>query len=344
MTLTVERFAGLPAEWDAFVRFAERGTQCHLWGWKPIIERVLGHECFYLAARTPDGRIDGVLPLVRVSSRLFGSYLVSMPFLNYGGAVGSDRAMQALVARAIDLARSGGIELLEMRSRTPLPVELPASHRKITVVRDLSPGNPGEVWNSLGAKLRSQIKKPQKQGITVRFGADQVEPFFRVFSRHMRDLGTPTQSRQLFEAVVDMFPADVWFGCAYDGASPVAAGCGFQWNGEFEMTWAASLAQYNSVSPNMLLYWSFIERASHRGLAAFNFGRCTPGSGTHRFKLQWGGRDVPLWWYQHAAGPTPRVKTPSPDDRAFSWGPRVWSRLPLPIANLLGPRVVRLIP
>jgi len=342
MTLTVERFAGSPAEWDTFVRFAETGTSCHLWGWKSTIERVLGHECIYLAARASDGRVDGVLPLVRVSSRLFGSYLVSMPFLNYGGALGSDRAVQALVARALELTRSGDIELLEMRSRNALPVELPVSHRKITVVRDLTPGNPAKVWDSLRAKVRSQVRRPQKEGIVVRFGPDQVDPFFAVFSRHMRDLGTPTQSRHLFEALVEEFPSQVWFGCAYDGAYPVAAGCGFRWNGEFEMTWAASLARYNAVAPNMLLYWAFMERAAEQGLTTFNFGRCTPGSGTHRFKQQWGGRDVPLWWYQHAAGQ--RAATPSPDDRAFSWGPRVWKRLPLPIANMLGPRVVRLIP
>src|SRR5882672_4397116 len=140
MTLAVERFGDSAAEWDTFVRFAERGTHCHLFGWKSVIERVLGHECFYLAARASDGRIDGVLPLVRVSSRMFGSYLVSMPFLNYGGALGSDRAVQALVARAIEIDKSGNIELLELRSRTPLPVDLPVSPRKITVVRDLVAG------------------------------------------------------------------------------------------------------------------------------------------------------------------------------------------------------------
>ena len=341
-TLTVERLVDSPAEWDTFVRFAERGTHCHLWGWKKVIERVFGHECIYLAARAPDGRVEGVLPLVRVSSRLFGSYLVSMPFLNDGGALGSDRAVQALVARAIEITRSGGIELLEMRSRTPLPVELPFSQRKITVVRDLTPGNPGQLWDTLKAKVRSQVRRPQKEGIVVRFGPEQVEPFFMVFSRHMRDLGTPTQSRRLFEALVETFPAHVWFGCAYAGGYPVAAGCGFRWNGEFEMTWAASLAEYNAIAPNMLLYWAFMERAAEQGVAAFNFGRCTPGSGTHRFKQQWGGRDVPLWWYQHSAGQ--RAATPSPHDKAFAWGPRMWRRLPLPIANMLGPSVVRLIP
>lgn len=342
MTITVERFTDSPAEWDAFVRFAEGGTHCHLWGWKSVIERVLGHECFFLAARSQDARLVGVLPLVRVSSRLFGSYLVSMPFLNYGGALGSERAVQALVARAIELAKGGNIDLLEMRSRTQIPVDLPVSHRKITVVRDLVAGNPTQVWDSLRAKVRSQVRRPQKEGIEVRFGLDQVGPFFQVFSQHMRDLGTPTQPRRLFEALAETFPADVWFGCAYDGARPVAVGCGFRWNGEFEMTWAASLAQYNAVAPNMLLYWAFMERSAEQGLEVFNFGRCTPGSGTHRFKQQWGGRDLPLWWYQHAAGR--RAATPSPNESAFSWGPRVWKRLPLSIANVLGPRVVRLIP
>ena len=324
------------------MRLAEGGTHCHLWGWKSVIERVLGHECFYLAARSQDDRLVGVLPLVGVSSRLFGSYLVSMPFLNYGGALGSERAVQALVARAIELGKSRNIDLLELRSRTALPVDLPVSHRKITVVRDLVAGKPTQVWDSLRAKVRSQIRRPQKEGIEVRFGLDQVGPFFQVFSQHMRDLGTPTQPRRLFEALAETFPSDVSFGCAYDGARPVAAGCGFRWNGEFEMTWAASLVEYNAVAPNMLLYWAFMERSAEQELAFFNFGRCTPGSGTHRFKQQWGGRDVPLWWYQHAAGR--RAATPSPTDSAFSWGPRVWKRLPLSIANVLGPRVVRLIP
>ena len=342
MTLTVEPFTASPAEWDAFVAAAEGGTHCHVWGWKSVMERVLDHECCYLSARNSGGELVGVLPLVRVSSRLFGSYLVSMPFLNYGGALGSEQAVQGLVDRAVAHAKSKGIELLELRNRNPLPVDLPVSHRKITVVLDLAPGDPTGVWDRLRAKVRSQIRRPQKEGIEVRFGLDQVEPFFRVFSQHMRDLGTPTLPRRLFEALSQDFPADVWFGCAYDRDRPIAGGCGFRWGGEFEMTWASSLARYNAVAPNMLLYWAFIERATQEGLERFNFGRCSPGSGTHRFKQQWGGQDVPLWWYQHAAGQ--RAATPSPDDQAFSWGPRVWRRLPLPIANFIGPRVVRLIP
>ncbi len=236
-----------------------------------------------------------------------------------------------------------GVKLLELRSPQALPIDLPASHRKITVVLDLPPGGPDALFEGFKAKLRSQVRRPEKEGVTVRWGRDQVGPFYTVFSRHMRDLGTPTQSRRFFEAIAEAFGEDAWFGCAYLGEVPIACGAGFRWDRDFEMTWASALVAYNRISPNMALYWAFLERAAREGLTLFNFGRCTPGSGTHRFKQQWGGRDVPLYWYQHAAGGR-EAHTPSPDDGAYSWGPRLWKRLPVPLATALGPRIVRGIP
>jgi FemAB-related protein (PEP-CTERM system-associated) len=343
VTLAVERFEGSAAEWDAFVQAAQGWTHFHLHGWRPVIEGVFGHECIYLAARDERGHMEGVLPLVRVKSLLFGHYVVSMPFLNYGGPLGTDAAMRALVTHAVDLARNDGAKLLELRSRIALPVDLPVSHRKITVLLDLASGGPEKLFAGLKAKVRSQVRRPQKEGVAVRFGADQVAPFFGIFAHHMRDLGTPTQPRRLFETIAEQFGEDVWFGCAYLGERAIACGCGFRWGGEFEMTWASALVEFNQIAPNMLLYWAFLERAAKESLTVFNFGRCTPGGGTHRFKQQWGGRDEPLFWYQHAAGGG-EAATPSPDDGAYSWGPRIWKRLPLSLATALGPRIVRGIP
>jgi FemAB-related protein (PEP-CTERM system-associated) len=266
---------------------------------------------------------------------------MSMPFLNYGGPLGTPGAVQALAGRAAEMARAGGAKLLELRSREPLPIDLEVSHRKITVVLDLDPGGPEKVFEGFKAKLRSQVRRPQKEGVTVRFGADQVAPFYEVFSRHMRDLGTPVLSRALFEQIAATFPEDAWFGCAWKDGVPIACGAGFAWNGEFEMTWASALRAWNSISPNMALYWAFMERASAAGLKLFNFGRCTPGSHTHKFKLQWGSRDVPLYWYQVAKA---AAATPSPDEGPYALATRVWMKLPLPVANLLGPRIVRGIP
>lgn len=340
--MRVEHFSGPSREWDELVRGQTGWSHFHLFAWKQVIERVFHHECIYLGARDEAGQLAGVLPLVRVRSLLFGHYLVSMPFVNYGGPLGSETAVMALVPYAANLARRDGVKLLELRSRVPLPVSLPVSHRKITVLLELPPGDTDALWRRLDAKVRSQVRRPQKEGVRVSFGPEQVEPFFRIFSRHMRDLGTPTQPRRLFETLAEVFPDDVWFGCAYYGGRAVAGGCGFRWGSEFEMTWASALTEYKRIAPNMLLYWSFIDRAIQEGVGTFNFGRCTPGSGTHRFKLQWGARDTPLWWYDLAQ--TPGAVTPSPNDSAFAWGPRIWKRLPERLANALGPAIVRYIP
>jgi FemAB-related protein (PEP-CTERM system-associated) len=341
--MRVTHFTDADATWDAFVRSAPGWTHFHLIGWKHVITRVFGHECIYLAAHDDTGSLAGVLPPVRVKSVVFGHFLVSMPFLNYGGPLGSADAVRALVAEASGIAARDGARLLELRSRTPLPIELPVSHRKVTVVLDL-PADPAILWKALDAKVRSQVRRPQKEGVTVRFGHDQVAPFFEVFARHMRDLGTPTQPRRLFDAIADTFGDEAWFGCAYLGDQPVACGCGFRWGREFEMTWASALVEHKRIAPNMLLYWSFMERAIEEGLTLFNFGRCSPGAGTHRFKLQWGSRDEQLWWYDRTVGDGARASTPSPNDSTYSWGPRIWKRLPMPVATVLGPRIVRYIP
>ena len=325
--------------WDAFVRQSPGWTAFHLASWRRVMERVFPHTCHSLEVRR-EGRLEGVLPLVAVESRLFGRYLVSMPFVNYGGPLGSPEAVRALARTAAELAGARGSDLLELRSRDELPLDLDVSTRKITVVLDL-PGDPDTLWDDLKSKVRSQVRRPRKEGYEVRFGSDQVAPFWAVFSRHMRDLGTPAQPEALFRAIADEMGDDAWFACVYDGHVPVAGGCGLSWGDEVEMTWASSLREYGRTAPNMLLYWAFMERAIERGLRTFNFGRCTPGGGTHRFKSQWGGRDEPLHWYQVSQG---RDATPSPDEGRFSWGPRVWSRLPLPVANRLGPPLVRYIP
>jgi len=337
----VDRFTGTASEWDGVARSSPGFTHFHLYGWREVMERVFGHECIYLAAYDDGGGLAGVLPLVRVKSILFGHFLVSMPFLNYGGPLGTAEAIVALVGRASDIARDSGVKLLELRSRIPLPIDLPVSHRKITVLLDL-PGSEPALMKQLDAKLRSQVRRPQKEGVTVKFGTDQVAPFFYVFAQHMRDLGTPTQPRLLFDTIAAIFPEDAWFGCAWHEGRPVACGCAFVWGNEVEMTWASSLNAYKRIAPNMLLYYRFMERAIDAGISTFNFGRTSPNSGTHRFKLQWGARDEQLWWYDRAASDD--VKTPSPTDSGYAWGPRLWKRLPTQVATLLGPRIVRYIP
>lgn len=339
--IRVERFHGRPAEWDDFARSQTGFTHYHLHSWREVMAEVFGHECIYLAARNPSGALEGILPLVRVKSVVFGHYLVSMPFLNYGGPIGTASGVIALVDEAIELARAGRVKLLELRSRVPLAIDLPVSHRKVTVLLDLE-RTADAMLKRFDSKLRSQIRRPQRAGITVRFGPNQADPFFDVFSRHMRDLGTPTQPRALFGRIAQAFPDDAWFACAYLDGQAVAAGCGFRFGAEVELAWAAALRRYSRQSPNMLLYWAFMERAIAEGITTFNFGRCTAGGGTYRFKMQWGGQETPLWWYDCAR--RERAATPSSDDAAYRWGARIWRHLPTRVATALGPGIVRYIP
>jgi len=327
--------------WDALVTQAETSTFCHLAGWREILSDVLGAECLYWTATGSDGSWQGVLPLVRVRSRIFGHYLVSLPFLNDGGPLGSQAARDRLVEQAVTEARRTGADLLELRTRDMSGLDLPASSRKITVLLPLPP-DAEILFKSFPAKLRSQIRRPIKEGLTTRFGPDQLEPFYEVFARTMRDLGTPVLPRAFFERVSATFPDLVAFGVVYRGEQPLAGGCGFAWREEFEITWAGALRESRSLAANMLLYWAFMEQVIGRGVRVFNFGRCTPGGGTHHFKQQWGGSDVPLPWRQYARNGA--KAPPSPDDSAFSWGPRLWRRLPLFVANRLGPRLVRFLP
>lgn len=326
------------ARWDDFARAAAGASHCHLAGWKTVVERVFGHECIFLQALGGDGTLLGLLPLVRVRSRLFGHFLVSMPFLNAGGPIGSPGAIIALVNHAKAQAESDDVGLLELRCRAALPLDLRVSHRKVTTVLELPP-DPTLLWKRFPSKLRAQIRRPRREGITLRFGREQARSFFQVFAHNMRDLGTPSLPQRFFDTIADTFP-ECRFVCAYHGDKVVAGGCGFRWHDEFEMTWASTLAAYKPIGVTMMLYWASMERAIADGVPRFNFGRSTPGAGPHRFKLQWGSRDEALWWYSRGGLGT----TPSPNDQQFAWGPRLWRHLPVPVAKRIGPHIARYIP
>ena len=342
MSLRIERYAGTGAEWDAFGERQSGWTAFHRHAWQEHIRRVFGHETIALAAREVDGTLAGTLQLVRVKSPIFGHFIVSLPFVSYGGPLGTDQAIGALSSEAVSIMQSGKADLLELRSARALPVDLEVSHRKITVVLPLTPGDPDAVFKGFTSKLRSQVRRPAKSGVEVRMGPDQAEAFHRVFAQHMRDLGTPTLPLSWFTSLRDLFGDDVWFACAWFDGAPIAGGVGFRWPGEFEITWASALREHGSTSANMGVYWALIERAAREGLTRFNFGRCTPDGPTHRFKSQWGALDEPLYWYSRTSSGSAAL--PRQDSPKFALATSVWRKLPIPITNALGPRLVRFIP
>jgi FemAB-related protein (PEP-CTERM system-associated) len=327
-------------EWNAFVDQVEGGSTFHRWEWRDFYRDIYGHQTPYLAAYRA-GAIAGVLPLVRVKSLVFGHYLVSLPYVSYGGPLGEPDAQRALSAHAASIAK--GAKLVELRSRAPIDTELTLVSRKITVVRDLVPGDYEATFKTFDSKVRSQVRRAEREGLSVRFGHELLPAYHRVFAEHMRDLGSPAHGLEFFTHLARALGDRAWVGVAFLGDEPVAAGFAIENAHEVEISWASALRKHSKIAPNMALYGAFIRRACELGFAAFNFGRCTVDSGTHKFKRQWGSRDEPLAWYQYAPGGGVSAP-PNPDQGAYGTAVKVWQKLPLSVTTPLGARLIAGIP
>lgn len=343
--LVVEEAAAADrADWDRFVAAAEGAELYHDYRWRVLIQALFGHETVYLIARGADRGVRGVLPLVRLRSRLFGDFLVSVPYFNYGGVLAEeDEARHALLAAAAARARAFGAGHVELRHRDEARIDWPAREDKVTMLLDLPDGEEA-LWKAFKPKLRAQIRRPEKEGASVRRGGiELVRDFYAVFARNMRDLGTPVYPRRFFEAIVETFPDEASVYVVDLHGKPAAAGLVLAHGATAEIPWASSLREANRAGVNMLLYWSVLRDAAESGYARFDFGRSTKDSGTYRFKAQWGAQPQQLRWHYWLpdGAPLPRLTPGNPKYRAAI---ALWRRLPLPVANRLGPRIVKNLP
>ena len=329
-------------EWNSFVERHPLGTIDHLWGWRDVFRDVFGHASEYLVARR-DGEIAGVLPLVVFRSRIFGRQLVSLPMLNYGGLLLEDPdAAIPLVSYAAGLARNLGARHVELRHASRI-TDLPARQHKVSM-RLALPEVASTLWAALDRKVRNQVRKAQKSPLDLaNGGSDLVEPFYEVFSANMRDLGTPAYPKLLFAKVLQVFDGRARvFTVRYRG-DPVAGAIMLRFRDTVLVPWASSLREFRQLCPNMLLYWAMIETAIADGARVFDFGRSSPDGGTYAFKLQWGAQAEPQSWeYVLLRGTA--LPDQGPHSRRFAAAVEVWKRLPLWVANRLGPAVVRHIP
>ena len=331
------------ADWDRYVSGHHDATVDHLWCWREIFERVFGHRTVYLAARRSDA-IVGVLPLVLFRSRLFGRSIVSMPFLNYGGLVTDDvETAGALVNHANQLAREFGASHVELRHRSRQLHGVPCRQHKLAFVRAL-PSTVEDLWKDTDRKVRNQVRKAQKEGLMVQEGGQElVDDFYSVFSRNMRDLGTPVYPKRLFVETLGFLSSNASVFVVRLDKRPLAAAIAIRFRDSVIVPWASSLREFRHLCPNMLLYWAMLERAIALGLKTFDFGRSSPRGGTRQFKVQWGASESPLFWeYPHLAGG--ELPDHGPTNPRFNVAVAVWKRCPLWFTNTVGPHVVRSIP
>ena len=339
--------------WDEYVATNPRASAWHLWGWREVIEKTYGHMPYYLLA-TGESKVKGLLPLFHLKSLLFGNTLVSMPFLDGGGLLtDTDDAGRSLLLEAVNIARRTGVSTIELRHLDP-PVwpagPLPGGIRtngpaapKVRMLLAL-PGSSEVLVNSFKAKLRSQIKRPSKEGCrAVIGGLELLDQFYRVFLVNMRDLGSPVHSKKLFLRVLQEFSGSARIFLVTKEQAPVAGSVTISLGDTVVNPWAASNRTFAALSPNMLLYWTMLEFACDNGFRFFDFGRSSPDGGTYHFKAQWGAAPVPLnWGYISLSAdksPAPVIGQRNRLDKFTKY----WKQLPVGLTSVLGPVIRRQI-
>jgi len=336
------------ADVDRLERYVARGGRVPLSrhpAWPEVLAQGLSQVPFCLEARR-EGATCGVLALAFVRGPLFGRFLVGLPYLNYGGAIADDDDSAAsLVDQAVDLADRLGVRYLELRHERAVDHPLlsePRAGGKVHMRMDL-PATPEALWDRVPSKVRNQVRKGRNAGLTVAWGGeDLVGEFYGVFSRNMRDLGTPVYGRALFREILARFPGRSELCVVRRGDRPVASALLLHGWGVTEVPSASSLRRFNATNCNMLLYWHLLERAVERGQAEFDFGRSTPESSTYRFKKQWGATPHPSAWQHYLrAGSSSDMRPDNPRYRRFV---QVWQKLPVGLTRLIGPPIVRGIP
>ncbi len=326
--------------WDAFVEANPQATFFHRIGWKTVLEEAFDHRTHYLLAERA-GRIEGVLPLAEIKSRLFGHALISTPFCVYGGiAAASEAARQALDARAQALAEALGVGHLEYRDRdAPAHPDWPGTGLYVTFRKRLEPEAEKNML-AIPRKQRAMVRKGIKNGLTAEMEAG-VDGFFRLYADNVHRHGTPALPKRYFALLRRVFGRDCEVLLVRAPTGELVSGVlFFRFRDEILPYYAGDTVQARALAANDFKYWELMRRACEQGVRLFDYGRSKVGTGPYDFKRNWGFEPQPLH-YGYKLVRARRLPENNPNNPKFRLFIEAWRRLPLPLANLLGPRIVR---
>ena len=322
--------------WNEYVSRCPTAGLYHQSGWARVIQRSYGHTPAYLWARDESG-VRGILPLAVFRGALGRRSLVSLPFLDEGGlCADSEAARTALWEAAQAVARRERAGVVELRQGAPSGLPLAALGSKVSVMLELA-SEPETLWKRLDAKVRNQVRKAMTSGLTPAWcGIEALDDFYAVFAQNMRDLGSPVHGRRFFAAILEEFAGDARLLLVRDGPRVVAGGVCIAFRDTVLVPWASSLREWRSRCPSNLLYWEVMRSACDKGLRWLDFGRSSPGGGTYKFKMQWGGQERRLHWQ---VDPSDRASLVDADNPRYRWLIGAWQRLPVPLTTAIGPLV-----
>ena len=325
--------------WDSFVLSCAQATFFHRAGWQRVLRQVFRHETYFLYAENA-GVIEGVLSLAQVKSLLFGHSLVSLPFTVYGGvAANSDLAAEALEAAAQGLAKDLGAEHLELRNIARRHTDWPLQDLYVTFRKPILLDDEANLL-AIPRKQRAMVRKGIKHGLTSEIDL-VVDRFFSMFSGNVHRHGTPAMPKRWFQALKDEFGADceVLTVVSAEG-KPLSSVMSFYFRGEVLPCYAGDELAARELAANDFKYWELMRRACARGITSFDFGRSKQGSGPYAFKKNWGFEPTPLN-YEYQLYKRDAVPQNNPNNAKYKLLISTWRRLPLGLANWLGPFIVR---
>jgi FemAB-related protein (PEP-CTERM system-associated) len=327
------------ASWDAFVMACPQATFFHRAGWQAVLREVFRHDVYFLYAHE-QGRITGVLPLAHVKSLLFGNALTGLPFAVYGGVAADDEtSARMLEDEAQQLALKLGVQHLELRNVRRRHDDWPEQDLYVTFRKAILPEEEANLL-AIPRKQRAMVRKGIKNGLKSEID-EGIERFFALYADNVHRHGTPAQSRRYFQALRSTFGSDcqVLTVVAPDGR-PLSSVLSFYFRNEVLPYYAGDDVAARDLAANDFKYWELMRRACERGIQVFDYGRSKQGTGPFAFKKNWGFEPTPLH-YEYRLYKCGAVPQNNPANAKYRLMIETWRRMPLGLANWLGPFVVR---
>jgi FemAB-related protein (PEP-CTERM system-associated) len=327
--------------WDEYVDAHKDASPYHRFAWILSVEQAYQHKNVSLLAFNEE-KLVGILPCIKMQRPFSKPSYCALPYCDIGHGLANDaNILQALQNEALALLQSEAGNSFDYRdSVSDIPSDELAG-KKVRMVLPL-PGDATTLMSGFKSKLRSQIRKAEKNGLTflVANNQTQVDDFYQIFAINMRKLGSPVHSKEWFENLFKHYSQHIVLSVVYSDKVPVGAGIVLRSANKAAIPWASTVAEYNKLSPNMMLYWSLLEHVSNLGCTEFDFGRSTYDEGTYKFKRQWGAEPIPLAWSNLV--PSNAILTENSADKVSqirSLVEKVWAKLPLSVTTLVGPKI-----
>lgn len=327
------------ARWEHFVFACPEATFFHRAPWQDIIRNVFRHNTYFLYAEQA-GEVCGILPLAHVNSRLFGNSLTSLPFAVYGGiAATHPDAVPALELEAQTLAKKLNVDHLEFRNLQPRHTDWPSQDLYVTFRKPILPAEDANML-AIPRKQRAMVRKGIQNGLKSQVDRSS-DIFFALFADNVHRHGTPALPKRYFDTLLNTFGKDCEILTATDPeGKPLSSVLSFYFRDEVLPYYAGDDEAARGLAANDFKYWELMRLSCERGLKIFDYGRSKQGTGPYSFKKNWGFEPQPLH-YEYCLYKRDSIPQNNPNNAKYKLFIEAWRKMPLGLANWLGPHIVR---